>query len=71
MATQRWKLFEVGRGKFTGEVTVSSETELLREVGKHLASRGVDIDWDDDAMTTGTVIVGGFRPVGKVIRLTA
>lgn len=71
MSTQRWKLLEVGRGKFTGEVTVSNESELLREVQKHLASRGVDIEYDDPEETTGTVLVGGFRAVGKVIRLTA
>lgn len=71
MATQKWKLFEVGRGKFTGEVTVSNEAELLREVRKHLASRGVDIEYDDAEETTGTVLVGGYRAVGKVIRLSA
>jgi hypothetical protein len=67
--TQKWKLFEVGRAKFTGEVEVDDLNGLYREIAKHLSSRDVDIDWHDE--TSGIVIVGGFRAVGAVMRISA
>lgn len=55
-----FKLIDIGRGKFCGNAMAGSYDELVRVVSKHLMSRGIDITSD------GTVLVGGFRPVGRV-----
>lgn len=51
---------DLGRGKWSGVVRVRSLRDLLTELRKHLGSREVDLTDD------GTVIVGVFRPVGRV-----
>lgn len=55
-----FRLVDIGRSKFCGEVRARSADALLRAVGKHLMSSDVAIT------SSGTVLVGGFRPVGKV-----
>lgn len=64
----RYELVGIGRGRYNGTVVTDDEMELYRAVTKHLASRDVDILWDE-AELIGTVVVGGFRPVGQVIRV--
>jgi hypothetical protein len=60
----------VGRAKRTWEDRLAqfpSEGVLERLVRnkKALASRGIECVFDDDeAMEFGTILVGGFRPVG-------
>jgi len=56
----RYRLVNVGRGKYTGEVDVRSFGELLKAVRRHLRSREVQIDDE------GVVLVGGMRRVGQV-----
>lgn len=55
-----FRLVNVGRDKFTGEVDVRSADELLSKVRRHLRSSDVSIS------ETGSVLVGGWRPVGSV-----
>lgn len=59
----------VGRDHKSWETTLQqmpTETILAKLVSKSGAVRSRDIDcvFDDEAMEYGTVIVGGFRPVG-------
>jgi len=54
-----FRLVDIGRFKFNGEVKADSFAMLLNAVRKHLASRAVDICED------GTVLAGD-RPVGRV-----
>jgi hypothetical protein len=61
----RFRLVNVGRDKVTREVECGRWNDLLREVGKHLRSSDIDVS---DA---GTVLVGGFRPVGRIEPLDA
>lgn len=63
------KFKNVGRNKrfWESQMNALSESAIAREVKKHgqLSSRGIDIDLSDD-QKTGTVFVGGFRPVGDI-----
>lgn len=56
----KYRLKDVGRNKFNGEVTVQSEAGLLREVKQHLASRLVQLETVDGGRTYA-VIAGLYR----------
>lgn len=56
----RYRLENIGRSKFNGEVTVHGESGLLREVKKHLASRFVQLETVDGGRTYA-VIAGLYR----------
>jgi len=60
----RVKLTNIGRGKFCGEVNVSTYNSLLKEIGKHLMSREVDIVAPVGS-SKGDVLAG-FHTVGQV-----
>lgn len=64
----RFRLEDVGRGKFSGIIEVRNLEELPEKIRKvaRLMSRDVDIWWSNVAQTEGQVIVGGLRPVGKI-----
>lgn len=57
-------LINIGRNKVCRRVEVTDEYDLLREVRKHLASRGVDIAWNEET-GIGTVCAG-FHALGIV-----
>lgn len=61
------KFWNVGRGKWSGTVTVKEghdpEMAVVREAKKHLASKAVDID-PPDGEAPGFLMVGGDRIVG-------
>jgi len=65
-----YKLIDVGRGKFNGEVETPTdhpehvEAFVLREAKKYLASREVHLSGDNE---TG-LILAGMRPVGRYER---
>lgn len=63
----RFQLVEVGRDHCNATVEVESLDQLPDAVRKRarLMSRAVEIHWDNEHLT-GDVVVGGFRPVGKV-----
>lgn len=67
---QRWRLQDVGRDKFTGEVAVKNEGELLNAVKSHLMSDGVALeDGGHGDRSSLIVTVGGLREVGKCYRI--
>ena len=55
----RYRLMNIGRAKFCGDVDARSPEALLREVVKHLVSQSV-------AITSGGAVFAGFHEVGKV-----
>jgi hypothetical protein len=57
---KNFRLVEVGRGKWTGEICARSASDLLRQIRRHLASSVVEVTED------GAILVGGFRSVGRV-----
>lgn len=59
------KITDLGRHKWSGEVQFNTMNGLLRAIAKHLMSRSIDIEAEDGS-NVGSVIVGGFRAVGKV-----
>jgi hypothetical protein len=60
-----YELVNVGRDNVRRTVDCDNDQQLVREVSKHLLSRDVAIVWDETE-TRGTVLVGGYRPVGEV-----
>lgn len=71
----KYRLTNVGRSKWCGEVVAKSEHAddvefaIYKEATKHLASKGVDIEGD----TERGIILAGFRTVGtyeKVYEVT-
>lgn len=56
----KFRLEDIGRTNYNGEVTVSDETGLLREVKKHLKSRYVQLETVDGGRTYA-VIAGLYR----------
>jgi hypothetical protein len=64
MTGTRYQLKDIGRSKWSGEVVVGSERDLLREVKKHLMSHDVGIAWTGDFGT----VYAGMRPVGHVLK---
>ncbi len=58
-APKNFRLVNVGRSKFCGDVLVRNPEALMRAVSRHLMSSDVSIDED------GTVLAG-FRPVGRI-----
>jgi len=63
--TLKAKITDLGRHKWSGEVQFNTMNGLLREIRKHLMSRSIDIETEDGS-NVGSVIVGGFRAVGKI-----
>lgn len=61
----KYKLIDIGRDKINREVEVKNESGLIKEVMKHLMSREVDLISEDDGKSY-MVLVGGWRPVGKI-----
>lgn len=61
----RFKLIDVGSGKWNGEV-IGDEDDVWREARKHLGSRGVDVDYVDE---THGIITAGFHLVGRFERV--
>lgn len=61
---KRYKLINIGRRMFCGEVETDSEAVLLREVKKHLASKDVDLLWNEEQ--TRALVEAGFHVVGRV-----
>lgn len=62
-------LVDVGRRKanYSFDVPASGPIRaILREVSKHLMSGDIDLIANEDE-TEFEVVVGGFRPVGKVL----
>jgi hypothetical protein len=55
-----FRLVEVGRSKWTGDVRAMTSRELLSQVGRHLMTDSFWIGED------GKVLVGGVRTVGRV-----
>jgi hypothetical protein len=68
-ALTKYRLIEIGRNKFSGIVEVANQDSLLREVRSHVMSREVDLVLTDGPSGTYTVIVGGYRPVGRIERI--
>jgi hypothetical protein len=58
---------EVGRSirSWTSQAMAPSDEAILAEIRRRggLASRDVDIEWNDDG-AGGVILVGGFRQVG-------
>ena len=78
----KYKLIDVGRGKFCGEIEAQTgqpehvEAAILKVIRekKILRSNGVEIYFEQDEqgiITSGEFVVGGFRTVGKFERITA
>jgi len=68
---ETWQLLNVGCGKYSGTIATpddDNDQELVKEIKKHLASKIVEIFWESE--TEGTILVGGFRPVGKVRKVS-
>ena len=63
----KFKLIDVGRQHINKEVEVKDFSGLLLEVSKYLMSSEIEVKMKNDK--EGTVVVGGFRPVGKVERI--
>ena len=63
----KFRLENIGRGKVTRDVDVPTCTHLMRELGKHLRSREIDIG-DLDAEGRAEVYAGLYR-VGSVLAL--
>lgn len=61
-----YRLTNVGARRFSGEVTVERETELLREVKKHCASRRIEISWDEEETKRRGVVTAGMHVAGKI-----
>lgn len=61
----RYRLINIGRNKFNGEVSVNTENELLRELKLHLHSYDIGILWHGKLPRAGTV-TAGFHSVGRV-----
>jgi len=59
------KLINVGRQRFCGEVNINTTKGLMREIHKHVMSRGVTLEYEDGSKKAN-IIVGGFRKVGEV-----
>lgn len=63
-----YEIWDLGRGKWRGEVQAQSEAPehveaaLMKAAQKHLMSRGIDFDGD---VHSGVFTVGGFRDVGQ------
>lgn len=64
----KWEFWDIGRGKAKATIVVEQQTDFLKAVRPYLASREIDFDYDAEA-NLGTVLVGGFRDVGKFKRL--
>lgn len=66
--TWKFELIEVGRGKYSGPVEVSNLHKLIPAIKAKatLLSNEIEILWDDEHWKEGTIIVGGYRPVGKI-----
>lgn len=70
----RFRMIDVGRDKWNGEVVAQSEQPehvehaLLREARKHLRSKDIDFEGDTES---GFITVGGFRAVGRYERTKA
>ncbi len=62
----RYKLIDLGRAKYNGEVEVESELQLVRECKKHLASQGVEIQWKHEDTQESGMVTAGFHRVGWV-----
>lgn len=56
----KYRLQDIGRSKFNGEVTVKNEEGLLRAVKKYLASKMVQLETVDEGRTYA-VIAGMYR----------
>ena len=65
-----YRCIDIGRNKFNGTIKAKDERAILRQIGRHLMSRNVDLVTEDDGQTW-TVLVGGFREVGRLVRLDA
>lgn len=65
MSGHRFNLVNIGRDKFCGEATARNSGDLLRAVGRHLASRDVWIT-SDGTVCAGFHIVGKVEPIGDV-----
>lgn len=59
------QLIGVGRNKVTKTVEVKNESALRKEVGKHLRSKGWDLE-DVVGVPGHFVVVAGVRSVGYV-----
>lgn len=64
----KYQLVNVGRAQVCKEVEVADEMELYREVSKYLASRAVDIAWQDESQNHG-IVEAGFHRVGEVLKI--
>jgi hypothetical protein len=70
MSAMNWEIqfTNVGRGKrcWTQLLTqLPTEAVIARLAKAALASRGVDVLFDEQDANTGTIFVGGCRPVGE------
>lgn len=63
----QYKLIDIGRNKVNKTITVKTEQQLVKAVKREgmLMSNDIDLFTEDDGKTF-QVIVGGFRPVGRV-----
>lgn len=60
----RFKLINLGRGKFTGKVGATTEEGLRQHIGKHLVSRNISVAWLEG--TSKGNIYTGFHKVGEI-----
>lgn len=75
---EKYRLVDVGRGKFSGFVEAASaqpehvEAAVLREAKKHLRSNDIELSFIEDKLgiVSGEIVVGGFRMVGKYKRVS-
>ena len=76
----RYRLIDVGRDRWTGEVEAQSgagehvEVAVMSEAKKHLGSRDVEmiVEYDKNQLVKrGVILVGGCRTVGKFKRIKA
>lgn len=58
----KYRLIDIGRGKFNGVVDVAHEAGLLRAIKRHVMSRDV---WIDE----GGCVRAGLHDVGRVERV--
>lgn len=63
----KYKLINIGRNKVNCEVDVGNQSKLLKEVGKHLMSRNIELITDDEGKSFR--VYAGVRRVGTVERV--
>ena len=61
------QMINLGRNKVNKTVTVKDEKAMWRELGKHLASKSIELQRVENDPERYDVYVGVFRNVGQVI----